>query len=112
VKIDAYRRNTQRLFLDTLAERLNGRAPATDDARAFVRGELRNLAASIRAALSKSSNRATRLHLDDALDQIAKALDPKFLRPAGAPGPGPNPPTFDEIEEMDSRNCFPDYAID
>jgi len=108
VKIDAYRRNTQRLFVDAMADRLNGRLPATDDARAFFRGELRTLSASIREALPKTADRATRLHLEDAQDQIAKALDPKFIRPVA----GPLVPlsTLDS-DGIDPENCFPDYAI-
>ena len=39
VKVDAFRRNLQRAYLDTLAERINGRQAASDDARAlFERG--------------------------------------------------------------------------
>jgi hypothetical protein len=112
VAIDAYRRSTQRLFLDAMAERLNGRQPATDDARAFMRGELRSLSASIRTALPKTADRATRLHLEDARDQIAKTLDPRFARTATAPTPGTVvilPGMFDEANSPVS--CFPDYAI-
>jgi hypothetical protein len=108
VTVDAYRRNTQRLFVDALAERLNGRVPATDDARAFFRGELRALNASVRAAIPAATDRATRLHLEDVQDQIAKALDPRFLRPAAAPAGGQNPVTFDDFETL---SCFPDYGI-
>jgi hypothetical protein len=105
IKIDAYRRNLQRAYLDTMADKLNGRVPASDDTRAFVRGELRSLNTAIMTALAKATDRATRLHLDDAQDQIAKALDPKFIRPAGAPVPATTA-TFE-----DSVSCFPDYAI-
>jgi hypothetical protein len=108
VKIDAYRRNTQRLFIDALSDRLNGRLPATDDARAFFRGELRTLSASIREALPRTMDRATRLHLEDAQDQITKALDPKFIRPAAGPVILFN--TLDS-EGIDPERCFPDYAI-
>jgi hypothetical protein len=115
VKIDAYRRNTQRMFIDTLAERLNGRQPAADDSRAFFRGELRSLNVSIREALGKTADRATRLHLEDAQDQIAKALDPKFVRAAA--GPVIQPPVIfpavdgDDVGSLEGLNCFPDYAI-
>jgi hypothetical protein len=112
VAIDAYRRGTQRLFLDAMAERLNGRVPATDDARAFIRGELRSLSASIRTALPKTADRATRLHLEDAQDQIAKTLDPRFARTAAAATTGPIvilPGLFEEASGPVS--CFPDYAI-
>jgi uncharacterized protein DUF4953/uncharacterized protein DUF5117/uncharacterized protein DUF5118 len=108
VKIDAYRRNTQRLFIDAMSDRLNGRVPATDDARAFFRGELRTLSATIREALPRTTDRATRLHLEDAQDQITKALDPKFIRPVTGPVAPLN--TLDS-EEIDPEKCFPDYAI-
>jgi hypothetical protein len=108
VKVDAYRRNLQRSYLDLFNERLNGRAPVTNDTRAFIRGELTLLRAVIAAALAKTSDRATQLHLRDARDQIAKILDPKFERPAAAvaaPGPPPVGNGFD------AEICFPDYAI-
>ncbi len=110
VKIDVYRRNTQRLLLDALADRLNGARPATDDTRAFLRGELRSLNAAIRESLPKAADRETRLHLEDARDQIAKALDPKFARPATPAVQVLIPPTSDS-EDLDSLFCFPDYAI-
>ncbi len=112
VRIDPYRRNTQRLFLDAMAGRLNGAAPATDDARAFIRGELRSLRAAIADALARTTDRATRLHMDDAQDQIAKALDPKFPQITAAPAAAR--PGFDfefEFGENGEISCFPDYAI-
>jgi len=110
VKIDAFRRATQRLFLEAMADRLNGRQPATDDARAFFRGELRSLAASLRAATPKAMDRATRLHLEDAQDQIGKALDPKIARATPAATPVVIlPGALDEAAGPVS--CFPDYAI-
>ena len=50
VRIDAYRRNLQRAYLDLLSEKLNGRAPVTDDQRPFIRGELRALNLTISAS--------------------------------------------------------------
>ena len=108
VTIDPYRRNLQRSYLDVLSDKLNGATPASDDTRAFVRGELAALKSSISSAVGRSADRPTRLHLEDALDQIAKILDPKFFR---APTPITAigiPITFDQI---DGEICFPDYAI-
>jgi hypothetical protein len=82
VNIDPYRRNLQRVYLDMINDRLNGTNPVNDDQRAYYRGELRSLTASINAALPKAANRQTRLHLEDAKDDIARILDPKFVRPA------------------------------
>jgi hypothetical protein len=114
--IDAYRRNLQRVYLETMADKLNGRQAVTDDQRPFMRGELRALDVSIRRALVRVTDRATRLHLEDARDQIAKALDPKFVPPA--PGPPLRPfglPGLDETTDPLSEDapflCWPDYAI-
>ena len=57
VKIDAYRRNLQRAYVETLADRINGRQAAVDDARAFFRGELKTLDADLRAAAPRASDR-------------------------------------------------------
>ena len=50
VRIDAFRRNLQRAYVETLAERVNGRQAASDDARALFRQELRLLGAQLDAA--------------------------------------------------------------
>jgi hypothetical protein len=88
VNIDPYRRNLQRTHLDLIADRLNGRTPVNDDQRAYYRGELRALNASIVAAIPKAANRPTRFHLEDSRDQIAKILDPKFAPASAAQGQG------------------------
>ncbi|MBS1810429.1 MAG: zinc-dependent metalloprotease [Acidobacteria bacterium] len=82
IKVDAYRRNLQRAYLDNLGDKLNGRLATTDDTRALVRSELRALNADVAKALAKTTDRVTRAHLDDVKDQIAKILDPKFAAPA------------------------------
>jgi hypothetical protein len=114
VKIDSYRRNLQRSYLDVVNEKLNGRSPVINDTRAFMRGELVTLRAAIAGALAKTAERATQFHLQDAQAQIAKILDPKFDKP----NPGPNPPQaggngFDDVgdERLNPEDCFPDYAI-
>jgi hypothetical protein len=84
VRIDAYRRNLQRGYIALMADKLNGRQPVSDDSRPFIRGELRALDAAIAASLARATDPATRLHLQDARDQIAKTLDPKFAPPAPA----------------------------
>jgi hypothetical protein len=107
VVVDPYRRNLQRAYLDLVADRLNGRQAVTDDQRAFYRGELRALTRSVAAALARTTDRPTRLHLEDTRDQVAKTLDPKFAPPAPAtpatPGGGPG------VDE--AVGCWPDYAI-
>ena len=121
VEIDAYRRNVQRTYLDLIDDRLNGRSPAEDDARPFLRGELRAWARSIAAALAQVSDRATRLHLEDVQDQIVKTLDPPAR--ASAPSGGGSGRAFDDVNLVGAlvdpwsglaqagESCWPDYAI-
>jgi hypothetical protein len=115
VTIGATRRGLQRAYVELMNEKLNGRTPVTDDARAFIRGELKALSAQIATALPGTADRATRLHLEDARDQIAKALDPKFLPAApAAAGAAARPGLADELESWPvagSMSCWPDYAI-
>jgi hypothetical protein len=119
VKIDVYRRNLQNSYLDLLSTKLNGRPAVTDDYRALIRAELRDLNTSITAAQARATDRQTRAHLADAKDQISKALDPKFAAPA-PPTPA-TPLGFDFADDTSSRvssfedfneaDCWPDYAI-
>lgn len=119
VRIDVYRRSIQNSYIDLLSNKLNVRPAVTDDYRALIKAELRDLSAAISAAMPRAADRQTRAHLADARDQIAKALDPKFAAPAPAT-PG-NPFGFDEefhfnsdsssVENFDPGNCWPDNAI-
>jgi hypothetical protein len=112
VKIDAYRRNLQRAYVETLADRINGRQAAVDDARAFFRGELKALDVDLRSASARVSDRETRLHLEDVRTQIARALDPTVQETGTGPGAAGRAGTdvdFDLTIEPDS--CWPDYSI-
>ncbi len=110
VKIDVYRRNLQNSYIDLLSNKLNGRPAVTDDYRALIKAELRDLNAAIGTASARATDRQTRAHLADARDQIAKALDPKFAAPA--PVAPVNPFGFDEEFNFNSdSSCWPDYAI-
>ncbi|HTF37654.1 MAG TPA: zinc-dependent metalloprotease [Blastocatellia bacterium] len=121
VRIDAYRRNLQRAYLELLSEKLNGRAPVTDEQRPFLRGELRSLNQMIARAMLHATDRATRLHLEDSKDQIAKALDPKFAPPAptaaaqfqqgGRRGWDEYLELFDPSDPNAPLFCWPDYAV-
>ena len=120
VRIDAYRRNLQNSYIDLLSLKLNGRPAVTDDYRALIRAELRDLNSAIGAAMPRTLDRQTRAHLADARDQIAKALDPKFVAPVTAtPGNPFGPFGFVEemrspsmlLEDFDARDCWPDYAV-
>ena len=83
-KIDAYRRNLQRAYVETLSNRVNGSQAQSDDARAFFRGELKTLDNDLAAALPRQPDRATQLHIEDVRMQIARALDPSVQ--ASSPG--------------------------
>jgi len=107
VQIDPFRRNLQRGYLDALNTRLNGSVRAADETRGLYRGELRALEASLAQSLARAADRATRLHVDDARDQIAKILDPKFAPPSGPAG-SVFPFTFPGEEEP---GCWEDLII-
>jgi hypothetical protein len=120
IRIDVYRRNLQNSYIDLLSTKLNVRPTVTDDYRALIKAELRDLSAAIGVAMARATDRETRAHLADARDQIAKALDPKFAAPAPTVTTFPfgfddelkfnssNPAKF---EDFDERDCWPDYAV-
>ncbi len=90
VKIDAFRRNLQRSYVDLLVARLSP-APAAagaaapvsaaaglrDDSRGAIRAELKTLQGILGAAAGLAGDKITRIHLDDLKDQISLALDPR-----------------------------------
>jgi hypothetical protein len=122
VKIDAFRRNLQRSYVELMNDRLNRPTPAppqipgytppptTEDVRPFFRGELRTLSAAVTAAMPRTKDRETRMHLEDMKDQIAKALDPKV--PLAFPASGGGPRGLDlQGPSQDPQTCWPDYEI-
>ena len=119
VRVDAYRRNIQRTYLELVDDILNGRSPADGDARPFLRGELRALALTLDAALGQTTDRATRLHLEDARAQIARTLDPpaavsgtgsaRAFDGSGLAGGLPDP--WSAAIAADEVSCWPDYAV-
>jgi hypothetical protein len=126
--IDPYRRNTQRVYLDTIDNRLNGGAEPSGEVRALLKGELRTLRTQIVAAIPAATDRATRLHLEDSRDAIDEILDPRAMRTRGtaaaapAGGRGFSGPTriLDSSAPFDYENdpflqrpvvCWPDYVI-
>jgi hypothetical protein len=122
LRIDAYRRNLQRAYLEIINERLNGRQqPVTaagptsvttvainpfDDARGLLRAELRTISSRASSRMPAASDAATRAHLEDLKDRIADILDPK-LPPPGAAGAAARTQTSDAAED----DCWPDLAI-
>ncbi len=119
VKIDAFRRNLQRAWLETLAERVNGRQTASDDARALFRQELRLLDAQLQAASGRGADGVTRAHVADARALIQRALDPTVQAAATTSGPRPASDSLsgfadDEggVNDLPAEVvCWPDYAI-
>lgn len=110
--VDAYRRNLQRAYIETLGDRVNGRTASGDDARAFFRGELKTLDADLKGALAKTTDRATRLHIEDIQNQIAHALDPAIQAPAAGAGAARPTTSLDEFDVTAAPDaCWLDYSI-
>ncbi|MEO5821111.1 MAG: zinc-dependent metalloprotease [Vicinamibacteraceae bacterium] len=119
VRITAFRRNLQRAYLETLADRVNGRQAASDDARALFRQELRLLGDQLQGAVGRGADGLTRAHLADARALIQRALDPTVQAAAQAAGPRPasdslssSSDTTDGVNDLTTDVvCWPDYAI-
>jgi hypothetical protein len=119
VRITAFRRNLQRAYLETLAERVNGRQAASDDARALFRQELRLLGAQLQTAASRGGDGVTRAHVADARALISRALDPAVQAAITTGGARPSSDSLSGIADIeDGVNdlstdvvCWPDYAI-
>ena len=122
--IDQIRRNVQRIYLDALDARLNNSGPPPE-IRALLRGELRSVRADIVKTLPAVTDRQTRLHLEDARDQIDEILDPRAMRDSGGGGGrggaiiilGASPASswkydWDNDPFLKSVEvCWPDYAV-
>jgi hypothetical protein len=126
VKIDAYRRNLQRAYLDTANFKINGSGmpsvsglPAammgflasSGDEKPFYRAELKSLNTAIGAAVAKAADKSTRAHLDAVRDQIAKILDPKFAQPSSGASSAIRMFGATGGQAEDSEGCWPDYII-
>ena len=119
--IDQFRRNVQRIYLDALDARLNG-AAGPPEVRSLLRGELRSVRADIVRALPAVTDRLSRLHLEDARDQIDEILDPRAMRDSAGGGRvggaiiilGASDWKFDWNNDPFLRTvdtCWPDYTI-
>src|SRR5688572_5960815 len=126
--IDTYRRNTQRIYLDTIDNRLNGGVEPSPEIRSLFKGELRTLRGQLVAAIPNATDRATRLHLEDSRDAIDEILDPRAMRTrttaaaagGGGRGSGGSARVLDSAARFDYDNdpflqvplsCWPDYVI-
>ena len=122
VHVDPFRSNVQYVYLDMMSGKLNGRQTPSDIERSLIRSELKTLSQDILRALPRAADHETKAHLEDARDEIARALDPKFLPPApqAAIRPGRQGVAEDDLADPDSidplrvdapLNCWPDYSI-
>lgn len=90
--IDNYRRSLQRAHIERLELMMTGElvvpaqfrrffGPGIDasqsDIRPVVRAELKTLQSRVRAAIPRTSDRMSKIHLEDALERIKNILDPK-----------------------------------
>lgn len=91
--IDTYRRNLQRAHIERLELLMTGEMPpvpaqfrqffgpgidaSQSDIRPVVRAELKTLQSRIRAAIPRTSDRMSKIHLEDALERVKNILDPK-----------------------------------
>ena len=125
--VDAYRRNLQRAYLDIVNNKLNAAPTPTPqglpagfaamflssgDERAFYRAELRSLNSQLGSALARTTDRATRAHIEASRDHIAKILNPTFAGIA-APGTAANRQAMELLELYNNpTSCWPDYTIE
>jgi len=96
IKIDPYRRNLQRSYIEILGDHLaKPAAPApmfvfgeespsikSDDSRGAIRAELKSLRTQLAAKASLAADKTTRNHLEDLRDQISRILEPKPTTPS------------------------------
>jgi hypothetical protein len=84
-RIDVYRRGLQRAYLEAVGRTVkprpapassNAAAPALSDARPALRGELAEIDREVAAALRRTTDTMTRLHLQDVHMEIERLLDP------------------------------------
>ncbi len=96
VRVDAYRRGLQRIYLEAVAAKLNAPPASTPrisssaqtgqlytsaprpstDVKALLRQELRTLDGQLAAAAGKAADAVTRAHIADARFQIKQLLEP------------------------------------
>ena len=113
VKVDPYRRNLQRAYIDLASLRVNAAQSSADDNRALFRGELRAVDAAAQAAAARTTDAETRRHLQDLRAEVAKALDPGRI-PASTSAPSGPARTFDGDDAWGLTTpdtCWPDYVI-
>jgi hypothetical protein len=72
--IDLYRRNLQRVWVETLHNRLHSEN-ISGETRALMRGNLRLIKSQMERRVGNTANAETRMHLEDMLDEVNELLD-------------------------------------
>jgi hypothetical protein len=72
--IDLYRRNLQRVWVETLHNRLHSEN-ISGETRSLMRGNLRLIKTQMERRVGNTANAETRMHLEDMLDEVNALLD-------------------------------------
>ena len=73
--IDTYRRNLQSGYIDRMETLMKDTSQS--DISSVARAELKTLQARIKAAIPRTSDRMSKIHLEDALEKVNNIHDPK-----------------------------------
>lgn len=103
VKIDVYRRNLQRVYLEIAANRLSG--PGSDE-KSLYASELKALDEAIAVAMPNAQDGETKAHLEAVRLQISMAMEP---RSAPVPAAQATQRTGGTAATGYASACFPDY---
>jgi hypothetical protein len=76
-KIDTYRRELQRAYVEKLSVLMADKNNSLSDVKPMIRAELKTLKSQIPGGISRTSDRLSKYHLEDALARIELILDPK-----------------------------------
>lgn len=75
--VDLYRRNLQRTYIQTVKSRVTGETTAQNELKPILLGAMRDLAATIDKVVPKTTDKSTKLHLQDSRAEIGRILNPK-----------------------------------
>lgn len=76
VRIDLYRRNLQRSYIDVIKSKLTDEnIPVAGEVRAYLRGSIIEVQRAVDRAIPNAADRATRYHLQDIKEEIRKIFD-------------------------------------
>jgi hypothetical protein len=86
-KVDIFRRNVQRAYLETVDGRLNGSSATKTDLKLILKDQLRGLARRIDAAIPKAADKMTARHMAQSREDIGKILTGKYKVETAAANP-------------------------